>query len=158
VLRILAGALFLGFAIICWGYGLLSRHLHRPLFLTTAVAIVVMGVLVLVLASTELGARGTAIGLCAGEICLAIGYAIGLRAVDGPLRLLSIESVRALAALAAAFLVGLLVLLESAVAATAVALAVYAIALVALRAIPAEAADLLPAGLRDRAPGWMFAD
>jgi O-antigen/teichoic acid export membrane protein len=158
VLRILAGALFLGFAIICWGYGLLSRHLHRQLFLTTAVAIAVMGALVVVLASTDLGARGTAIGLGLGEVCLAVGYAIGLRSVDGPLQLLSAESFRAISALGLALGAGLLVPLGSAIAATALALVIYAVALVILRAIPAEASDLLPQAVRDRVPRWMFAD
>ncbi len=158
VLQILAIAMFIGFAIVSWMFGLLSSHFHRPIVIANLIAIAVMGLLVLSLAPSSLGAQGTAIGVLAGEVCLAVGYAIGLRASEGPIELVPVEALRALAAISLSVAVGLLLPVGSDLVATAAALVVYGVLLIIFRAIPAETTDLLPAGVRERVPAWMLAD
>ena len=158
VLQILAIAMFIGFAIVSWAFGLLSSHFHRPIVIANLVAIAVMGLLVLSLASSSLGAQGTAIGVLAGEVCLAVGYAIGLRAGERSIELVPVEAFRALAAISLSLAVGLLLPVGSDLVATAAALAAYGVLLIIFRAIPAETTDLLPAAVRERVPAWMLAD
>lgn len=158
VLRILAVAMLIGFANLSWSYGLLAGHHHRPVLITNLAGLVVMAVLVLVLASSSLGAEGTAMAVVMGEAVIGIGYGIALKRTEDSVALLAAEGVKALLALGISVGVGVALLGFSPVAATAVAAVAYAILLVVLRAIPAEAADLLPGGLRERVPRWMFAD
>jgi hypothetical protein len=157
-LKILAGAMLVGFALISWGFGLLSLHQHRALVTANLAALLIMGSLVVALAPSSLGAKGTAIAVIIGEVCLAAGYAIGLRVGAGPGTLISSETIRGLAALAGAVAVGLLAPLGSAVAQVLIALATYSLLLILLRAIPRETVDLLPSPLRSRVPAWMLAD
>jgi O-antigen/teichoic acid export membrane protein len=158
VLKILAVAMLVGFALISWGFGLLSLHLHRALVVANVAALLIMGALVLSLSPSELGARGTAIAVLVGEVCLAFGYAVGLRAGAGSARLLAPETLRALVALAGAAALGAVIPLESPVAKVIAALMAYAFLLIVLRAVPREATEMLPPGLRSRVPGWMLAD
>lgn len=158
VLKILAGAMLVGFALISWGFGLLSLHQHRALITANLAALLIMGLLVVALAPSSLGAKGTAIAVIIGEVCLAAGYAIGLRVGAGPGTLISSETIRGLAALAGAVAVGLLAPLDSAVAQVLIALATYSLLLILLRAIPRETVDLLPASMRSHVPAWMLAD
>lgn len=151
VLKILSFGMLAGFAIASWGYGLLALHEHRAMIYANLAALGVTGVLVLVLAQSPLGARGTAIGALCGEIVLGIGYAVGLSRAPADVTLLSREGLRAMGAIALSLVVGLLCPVP-AIAQAVIGLGVYLALLAVLRVVPGEAVDLLPEKIGRRIP------
>lgn len=151
VLKILAFGMLAGFAIASWGYGLLALHEHRAMIYANLAALTVTGILVLVLAQSSLGARGTAVGALCGEIVLGAGYAIGLARAPADVTLLANAGLRAVGAIAISLAVGILCPVSSILQAC-VAFVVYGCLLAILRVVPAEAVDLLPPGIGRRIP------
>ena len=151
VLQIQALALMASFLLATWGFGLLSLHRHRPLLLANLLALGLSCVLVLVLASAD-GARGAALATVISESVLAIAYLVALARGHRDLmpRLGVVPRVIAAAtpACAVVLIPGLPALVQA-----ILAVAIFLFLALVFRALPAELADLLPAGARARFQG-----
>lgn len=156
VLRLLAVALLVAFAIATWGFGLLSLHRHRPLVVANLVSLAVTGLLVLGLAAGPLGARGTAVGVVAGELVLAAGYLVGLSRVSSIGPAVRREPVTTVVLALACGLVASAIPGLGGVATTVVGLALFCGGLLFARCLPPELASLVPGRLARFVPSTAF--
>jgi O-antigen/teichoic acid export membrane protein len=133
VLGLAAPATFL---VATWAYALLALRRHRALLVSNGVAVVVMTVLVLVLASSH-GAKGAAIAAVSTEYVLATAYGIALMRPHPDMRVSPHVVPRVLASAAIA-VAPVLLLQPPSVVAAIIAVAVYSGAALLLRAVPRE--------------------
>jgi O-antigen/teichoic acid export membrane protein len=124
------------FLVATWAYALLALRSHRPLLISNGVAVVVMTVLVLVLASSH-GAKGAAIAAVSTEYVLATAYGIALMRPNADMRVSPHVLPRVLAAAAIAAL-PVLILQPPSVVAAIIAVVLYSGAALLLRAVPRE--------------------
>jgi O-antigen/teichoic acid export membrane protein len=124
------------FLVATWAYALLALREHRALLAANGVAVVVMGTLVLILASSH-GAKGAAIAAVSTEYVLAGAYAIALMRPHADMRVSPRTLPRVLAAAALA-VAPVLILQPPSVVAALMAVAIYSGAALLLRAVPAE--------------------
>ena len=145
-LRIQGGAILASFLIATWSYALISLHRHAALLVCNTLALAV-GVVLAVVLTPDSGASGGALATLAGEITLAVAYAIALmrgrRDLRPGLRVVPPVVIACAVALAAGLLLPLPELVRALIAGSLV-IAVTG----AFGVIPAELRDLLPSRLR----------
>jgi O-antigen/teichoic acid export membrane protein len=124
------------FLVATWAYALLALREHRSLLAANGVAVVVMGTLVLTLASSH-GAKGAAIAAVSTEYVLAGAYAIALMRPHPDMRVSPAVVPRVLIAAAVA-VAPVLILQPPSVVAAVMAVLIYSAVALLIRAVPRE--------------------